>query len=409
MTKNALFKNPFKPGSGHMPPHLAGRKEEQSNFNKILEQDIILENLILTGLRGTGKTVLLDTFKPIAISKNWLWVGSDLSESASISEEAMATRLLTDLSVVTSNILIGKKSSFGFDKNNQIPITLNYLTLIEVFKNENGLISDRLKATLEKVWQFLKEGPKIRGIIFAYDEAQNISDQVSEKQYPLSMLLDIFQSIQKKNIPFMLVMVGLPTIFPKFVETRTYTERMFTSMFLGNLNPQESKDAIIKPIQEERCPVSFEKKSIDIIIKQSGGYPYFIQFICRETYDSFLSQLSSGMKSPNVPISEIVAKLDENFFSGRWNNITDRQRDLLYVVANLESCDGEFTIQETSQKSEEMFGKGKRISNSQINQMFNRLAESGLIYKTRFGKYTFGIPLLANYIKRQISNTLSLL
>src|SRR5688572_4815935 len=98
--------NPFRPGAGHMPPYLAGRREETDEFRKLLSQDRILGNLVLTGLRGLGKTVLLETFKPMAIAESWLWVSSDLSESTSISEENLAIRIMTDLAVVTSTVTI---------------------------------------------------------------------------------------------------------------------------------------------------------------------------------------------------------------------------------------------------------------------------------------------------------------
>src|SRR5437660_1558019 len=94
-----LFVNPFRPGAGHMPPYLAGRQAEEMEFKRLLQQDPILKNVILTGLRGVGKTVLLETFRPIAIQEKWGWVGTDLSESASITEERIATRILTDLAV----------------------------------------------------------------------------------------------------------------------------------------------------------------------------------------------------------------------------------------------------------------------------------------------------------------------
>ncbi len=103
------FKNPFKPGAGHMPPYLAGRSLEIEEFSKLINQDLILENIVLTGLRGVGKTVLLDTFKPVALKDDWLWTGSDLSESISISEQNLAIRILTDLSILTSNIVIAKE------------------------------------------------------------------------------------------------------------------------------------------------------------------------------------------------------------------------------------------------------------------------------------------------------------
>ena len=73
-----------------MPPYLAGRKKERDEFLRLLEQDVVLENLVLTGLRGVGKTVLLDTFKPLAMEANWLWVGTDLSETTTLSETNVA-------------------------------------------------------------------------------------------------------------------------------------------------------------------------------------------------------------------------------------------------------------------------------------------------------------------------------
>src|SRR2546426_34369 len=110
------FANPFRPGAGHMPPYLAGRKQEIHEFQRLLKQDVILENMILTGLRGVGKTVLLDTLKPLAIEQGWLWVGTDLSESVSLSEERLAVRLIADLAVVTSSIVVAKRDAneFGF-------------------------------------------------------------------------------------------------------------------------------------------------------------------------------------------------------------------------------------------------------------------------------------------------------
>ena len=100
------FKNPFRPGAGHMPPYLAGREKEEQELRRLLRQEIIFENIILTGLRGVGKTVLLESFRPICTQEKWLWVGADLSESTSVSEETLATRLLTDLSVVSSSMTI---------------------------------------------------------------------------------------------------------------------------------------------------------------------------------------------------------------------------------------------------------------------------------------------------------------
>ncbi len=396
------FTNPFRPGAGHTPPYLAGREEERKEFLRLLSQDTILENMVLTGLRGLGKTVLLESFKPLAIKEGWLWVGTDLSESSSVSEENLAVRLFTDLSVVTSNIVVGTGESrdVGFGSAvNKVERTLNFSSLLSLFNATNGLVADKLKATLEATWAVIeKQG--CRGVLFAYDEAQNLSDQARKEQYPLSLLLDVFQSLQRKGVPFMLVLTGLPTLFPKLVEARTYAERMFRVVFLDRLSDRESRDAIMKPIESTKCPVKLEERSVDTIVTMSGGYPYFIQFICREVYDAFQQRLTDG-KRATVPVEEINRKLDTDFFSGRWARATDRQRELLGVISRLSNCDSEFSVQEIVDKSRAELAKS--FSNSHVNQMLATLAEQGLIYKNRYGRYSFAVPLLGGFINRQMS------
>lgn len=395
------FQNPFKPGAGHAPPYLAGREHETNEFRKLLKQSAILENLVLTGLRGVGKTVLLDTFKPIAIQEGWLWTSTDLSESASISEDNLATRLITDLSILTSSIVISQKANIGIGFISSVELinqTLNYHVLRHIYDVTPGLVSDKLKFVLEFIWQHLQsQGAK--GIILAYDEAQNLSDQAAKEQYPLSTLLDVFQSIQKKGIPFMLVLTGLPTLFPKLVEARTFSERMFHVLTLTKLSREASRQAIIKPIQDSDCPVTFTEFWVDRIIELSSGYPYFIQFICRELFDTYLQKLGAGEEDPLVSTTAIVRKLDADFFAGRWGRATDRQRELLTVISELEHCDEEFTVQEIVDKSNEL--ESKPFSSSHVNQMLAKLAEAGLVYKNRFGKYSFAVPLLGQFIKRQ--------
>src|SRR5271165_2180338 len=270
------FSNPFKPGAGHMPPYLAGRSLETDAFRRLLSQDTILSNVILTGLRGVGKTVLLENWKPLALAQKWVWVGTDLSESASINEEMLVIRLLTDLSVITSGISVGKSDApIGFSDKREVAAQepLGYQKLLEFYRSIPGLPSDKLKTILEFVWSVLK-GNGFKGIVFAYDEAQTMSDHAEKEQYPLSLLLDVFQSVQKKNLPLMLVLVGLPTLFPKLVEARTFSERMFEVITLSRLDREDSRKAVTKPIENSNCPVKFTPNSIEVIINTSGGYPY---------------------------------------------------------------------------------------------------------------------------------------
>jgi hypothetical protein len=394
------FDNPFRPGAGHMPPYLAGRASEEAEFRRLLKQTTILENLVLTGLRGVGKTVLLETLKPIAIHEKWLWVGTDLSESVSISEENLATRILTDISIVTSSLTLnmGQEFPFGFtDVSTDIQQNINFDFLSRIYQNTPGIVIDKLKGVLEFVWSILKDTDRA-GLIFAYDEAQNLADNAPKEQFPLSVLLDLFQSIQRKGIPFMLALVGLPTLFPKLVEARTYAERMFRVVSLGQLDDDDRKDAIEKPVSDAACPISFKKTSVQTIADLSGGYPYFIQFICREVYDIWIQRINNN-ENTSIPVEAIQRKLDTDFFAGRWAKATDRQREILFVIANLINCDDKFSVQEIVDSSSTTLSKG--FSSSHANQMLVALANSGLIYKNRHGRYSLAVPLMAGFIKRQ--------
>ncbi|HTN63510.1 MAG TPA: hypothetical protein VL147_18475 [Devosia sp.] len=397
------FENPFRPGAGHMPPYLAGRKAEEQEFRKLLSQTTILDNLILTGLRGVGKTVLLETLKPIAIQEKWLWVGTDLSETTSVSEHNFAIRILTDLSVVTSAITltVGEKPSAGFGGvDTPILQSVNFEYLKRIFDETPGLVLDKLKNVLELVWQLVKRTDR-RGVIFAYDEAQNLADNSAKEQFPLSVMLDLFQSIQRKGIPFMLALVGLPTLFPKLVEARTFAERMFRVVSLGQLGEHDRRDAITKPVSDARCPIKFSAPSVAVISDLSGGYPYFIQFICREVFDVWIQRIDAG-ESASIPVDSIQRKLDTDFFAGRWARATDRQREMLLVISTLENRDAEFSVQDIVDASGSVLEKG--FGSSHTNQMLVALANAGLIYKNRYGRYSLAVPLMADFIRRQTNS-----
>lgn len=395
------FPNPFRPGAGHQPPYLAGREAEKQEFFRLLEQKIILENMVLTGLRGVGKTVLLEALKPFALDSKWLWVGADLSEAASLREEHMAIRLCTDLSLVTSSVVAAAEQvrPFGFGTDVEtVEHRLDYRTLMHIYEQTPGLALDKIKTVLETAWAALAP-TGIRGIVFAYDEAQNLADHAEKEQFPLSLLLDTFQSLQRKGFPLMLVLTGLPTLFPALVASRTFSERMFRVVFLDRLLDDDSREAIQRPIASTKGAMRLSNQSVDTIVKMSGGYPYFIQFICKEVYDAFIQRMDKG-RDARVPISEIMQKLDTDFFAGRWGRATDRQRELMFVIAHLESSGDEFSVQGVVEKSRVMLEKP--FSSSHVNQMLVTLSTQGLVFKNRHGRYSFAIPLLADYIRRQI-------
>lgn len=402
-----MASNPYTPGAGHAPPHLAGREGEQREFSRLLEQDRILENLVLTGLRGVGKTVLLDErFKPMAMDAGWLWAGADLSETASLTEENLAIRLVTDLSIAVSGVTGSRRliqgAGFGTRPREVNTQPLSFEVLRAVFTDAPGLVADKLKAVLLFAWAELQHHDRKR-LIFAYDEAQNLADHAKRDQFPLSLLLEVFVSIQRQGVPFMLVLTGLPTLFPKLVETRTYAERMFHILTLSRLSESESREAVTRPLEAADSVIRFKEESVVMIVEEAAGYPYFIQFVCREVYDIFNQQIEQEGAASSVPFNAIQQKLDTDFFAGRWAKVSDRQRDLLWLIAHLETGD-EFTIQEIAERSK--VSALKPFGASQINQMLGKLAEQGLIYKNRFGKYLFAVPLLGQFIRRTYQPTL---
>jgi hypothetical protein len=263
-----------------------------------------------------------------------------------------------------------------------------------------GHSDDKLKAVLLRVSQLLADTP-VKGIVFAYDEAQNLADHAADKEYPLSVMLDVFAWVQRQNLPcqFMLTLTGLPTLFPKLNAARTYTERMFHVVQLEGLNRLDAYDAIIKPIEITKSPLTFSATVVDAIIQESGGYPYFIQFMCKEVFDAWITRIQHGA-APSVPRNEIIAKLDQDFFSSRWENATTRQQDFMRVIATLKTSNDEFTVQEIVNASHQILKKG--FSASHANQMLNDLINAGLIYKSRRAGYRFAVPLLSGFINRQL-------
>lgn len=397
-------KNPFRPGAGHDPPYLAGRDIEKAEFAQFLTQDRILDNVILTGLRGVGKTVLLDgAFKPMAIREGWIWVGTDVSESSSVTEETLAIRLITDLSVVTSSLVIGTAVQRGTGLGAEDVLrtrTMDYQALVATWQGTNGLSADKLKAVLETAWNAIAPLGK-RGVIFAYDEAQNLADHAERREYPLSLLLDVFQSLQKRGVPFMLVLTGLPTLFPKLVDARTFAERMFHVMTLERLTEDATRDAIMRPIRDSGAWVSIAEGSVPGIYNVTRGYPYFIQFVCRELYDVWTQQAEAGEELQSIPWESVMLKLDADFFAGRWARVTDRQRELMWVIAQLDNAEAEFSVQDIVRQSSVL---PKPFSSSHVSQMLITLANAGLVYKNRWGRYSLAVPLLDQFIKRQMAS-----
>lgn len=390
--------NPYQPGAGHSPPFLAGRNGALAEMQKLLQQEKVLDNLLLTGLRGVGKTVLLEEFRPLAQEEGWRWTAADMTKSISVTEADLADKILIDLAAVTSTVQIAEERTVapGFlGPETATPVVVDYPHLRALYDQAWGPVADKLKKVLTQAWGIVSHSDA-RGIVFAYDEAQNLADHEKDKQYPLSTLLDVFQYIQRQGIPFLLLLAGLPNLLPKLVETRTYSERMFHAIELGPLNETDSREAVTKPLRSAKF--NMEDELVTEIVNASGGYPYFIQFIAREAYDAAVDKWLTG-SGLQVSWNEVLRKLDGDFFAARWSRVTDRQRDLLRCIAKLPNCDREFTIEEIVKTSNTAGGKPFKPSNTR--HLLIQLMKLALVHQSRHGKYSFSLPKLCEFIRRQ--------
>ena len=175
---------PYRPGAAQFPRSLAGRADEQAAFKRIIRQDNPRDTIAITGRRGFGKTTLLSILRQMAEQDGWLWAGNDLSESASLTEERLALRILTDLSQAMSTRFAladgeaaGSMLHGSSAANEQSAADEQQLfeTLNSCYESALGLPSDRLKAVLARASSMATRA-RIPGIILAYDEAHCLAD-----------------------------------------------------------------------------------------------------------------------------------------------------------------------------------------------------------------------------------------
>jgi hypothetical protein len=402
MDRRQFLENPYRPGAGHAPPFLAGRDGEQSHFKRVLRELRPSDNFLITGLRGFGKTVLLGRLRGMAEEHGWIWVGNDLSESASLSEERLALRILTDLAHTisaklpaksTANGSAGQKApapDFGCDQR-------VFEALKGVYENSPGLPNDRLKAVIQRA-SSLAARARAHGIILAYDEAQCLSDHADRDEFPMSMLVETVASLQKGDaiVPVMLVLSGLPHVQDALTDTRTYTERMFRVMRLDRLSRDETRAALSTPLEHLMPPLYISRDLLDKVVDLSGGYPYLIQFFGKELVDKLLEN-GGTLPADAFPADDTLERLDAGLFGARWNKTTDKQREALGLLAGRGPDAGrEFSAQELATLSD------GGMTNPQASLMLQTLCDRGLVYRTRHGRFAFTVPMSESMINRRL-------
>lgn len=408
MDRRKYIENPYRPGAGHAPPFLAGRSGELEHLRRLLRQNFTTENVLVTGLRGMGKTALLGHMRQIAEQEGWICIGNDLSESSSLSEERLAIRILTDVSEALARIMAAQTpasngcdnapTKFQQDDAEGAGTPVAFDALQNMYERAPGLPSDRLRSVLTRLSSRVIQG-QAKGLLFAYDEAQCLSDHAERDEFPMSLLVETIAGIQKKCgvAQCLLILSGLPQVFDALIDTRTYTERMFHVMRLERLSREDTFDAVATPLQRLTPPLYVSADLLEKCVELTGGYPYLIQFFGKELVDQLLRN-GGVLGIEAFPCASVMERLDAGLFSARWNKTTDKQREVLKLIAGRDANGApDFSSQEIAASSQGV----DEVSSAQVNSVMQALCERGLLYRARHGRYAFTVPMSETMILRR--------
>jgi hypothetical protein len=371
-----------------MPPYLAGRDSEIIGFKRSLDSALSLpQSLVLSGIRGTGKTVLLRKFEGICSFKKWLVVRREFNLKLNHEDEFL-NALLTDVTTKVKGISLAKRLSrpaIGFGQRHKEEIDEEFVFYF--IHKYTGPIGDRLEAILKDIHEFILES-KYNGLVFLYDEFHYLEDGKLSGNFPLSLLLESFSHVQQEGMRYCLVLSGLPTLFPNLVKAKTYAERMFSVKNIGNLSKSDAENAIRIPLDDSK--ITFTEELIKGLVEETRGYPYFLQF-----YPYFLIQNIPKKKMGLTEFSQMVPlllkELDESFFVGRFDKASDAEQKILFEMAKLGS---EARVADLRRRT--------KIDKNYLNQILINLIEKGLIFRVGRGKYTFALPLFEKFLLRRM-------
>ncbi len=386
--------NPFSPGAGSPPPELAGRGEILEHARILFERTklgLSEKSILLTGLRGVGKTVLLNEMERIAkdLQLSTILIESHEEHSFGVSLVQELKGLLFEFDRVAN---IGDKAKRGLRvlksfsstirvKFDQIELGLDLDP--ELGSADSGDIELDLPSVLTAVGEAAKACNKSVAIFI--DEIQFIS------KIELSALIMTMHKMQQRQLPIALVGAGLPLLHALVGNSKSYAERLFYFPEIRNLSLIDATTAIREPLSKHN--VALTTNAMNEIYKQSNGYPYFLQEWGYQLWKSFDSAL---LESKHVAIASTIVKvrLDSNFFQVRYNRLTPKEKIFLRTMAELGN--GPYAIHDIVQLL--------CVSKKSIGPIRASLIKKGMIYSASHGFISFTVPLFNEFMIRTIPN-----
>lgn len=384
------LKNPFAPGAGSPPPELAGRE-------RLLDQARITlgrikagrpeRSLLAIGLRGVGKTVLLNEFRRLAEEFDYKTVFIEAHESKPLA--ALLLPPLRQLLIALDHMAsISEKAKRGLRvlKSFFNGIKLKYQDIeigIDIDPEPGIADSGDLESDLSALFIALGEAAADRGAAVALiiDELQYLNEK------ELGALIMAMHQIAQRQLPVVLVGAGLPQLVALSGRAKSYAERLFQFPELGPLQAEDAAAAVQEPALAQ--DVRFTEEALREIIAQTQGYPYFLQ---EWGYQAWNLAESSPIDVDTVRLAtqESIIRLDANFFRVRFDRLTPREKDYLRAMADL--GDGP---QRSGDIAEHLGVKVQSVA-----PVRNGLIKKGMIYSPAHGDTAFTVPLFGDFMKR---------
>lgn len=386
--------NPFSPGAGSPPPELAGRSDILSKALMTLariKRGRSEKSMLIIGLRGTGKTVLLHEISRLAENEGYQAVMIEAHEKKSLPE-----LLLPELRRILFSIDAGETISTKAKK--ALRILKSFISSIKLnvkiqeidfgigIEPEKGTAdSGDLESDLAQVFIALGEAAQDRNTAVAIiiDELQYLSDE------ELSSLIMAVHKISQKSLPIVLIGAGLPQLVGKAGRAKSYAERLFDYPELGPLKNADAKIALQEPVQKEGGGISFTDEALNEIIRVTQGYPYFLQEWGYQAWN--LATISPiDVKVAKQATNASIERLDQSFFRVRFDRLTPREKEYLRALAELGA-----DPQRSGDVAEAL---GLDVQNAA--PLRNNLIKKGMIYSPKHGDTAFTVPLFEGFMKR---------
>jgi AAA ATPase domain len=386
--------SPYRPGNGIDPPYLGDREEQIEAVRTFLRDPRHPRNVLITGLRGVGKTVLLNHMQGEAEAAGWLVVDREFSEPDA-EPPAFANAVLTDvnraLRRLSLSVRLKERAELllqtAIDSVGALAVSYGeFKVSVDTRRRRSEparRLDDDLREALMRICELCQKSEH-KGLVLRYDEFHVVRERSGSPT--LSALLSATSAVQQKNLPLMLMLCGLPPVVDNLSRSKSYSERMFLTQELGNLRPPEDRAAFVDPAV--RLSRRYADDVVDSVMQDTGGYPFFIQV--------YGDALWTGAAGETIAIADfkrlrprILATLDAGFFRARYVRASPNERKLMRNIADV----GESATSEQLQE-----GSGRR--NNEIQPTVSSLIQKGLIYRPERARVAFTAPMFGAFLRR---------